>query len=142
MKLGSCFKSVGTAVTAGIIGFSSCAKTELKVAQEVDKVIAHKLDSVRKSTQEILKNPEYQLISRDTIPLPKFFNYVSSSLTTNMNSNAYKVVPKVVVGDSNTKIRKFVNETGVITSDKLFAGRNNQLYVPVEYYGIINPKLK
>ena len=142
---------------------TSCKKAPLKPMSEkyIQPVVTQKIDSIAKETQKILQNSKYQKFGEDTLELTKDFLSNTKNFVDNINHSAtihipeecvatYVVMTPIPIYNAKSlqtipKLKRiyediYKNAKAVISSTKIFTRNNEDMYVPVEYYGI--PKKK
>ncbi len=123
--------------------------------------IEHKLDSLSKKTKEITNDTTYHFYGRDTLELNKNFADKTEKFLKSINKQAESKNKRVVVSKytdleplypwkpaSPIRVPKtkyiyaneHINHKAVIKEPKIFTTDSTDMYVPVEYYGQINPK--
>lgn len=121
------------------------------------KVIKN-IESIRNKTVSVINNPDYVLLGRDTVVLNKDFHLHPEKFLEEQNKKlADKFVDEVkgewksnyiATPDGDAYVyspdyyRKYVDKTTVINSDKIYTTDSIDMFVPVEYYGKINPEAK
>lgn len=140
---------------------SSCKKAPLKPMSEklIQPIVTQKIDNIAKETQNILKNSKYKKFGEDTLELTKDFLVKPKDFIDQINQSATRHIPEECVatytvltpiynGKSIKTIPQlkrvyedtYKNAKAVISSTKIFTRNNEDMYIPVEYYGI--PKKK
>ena len=142
---------------------SSCERIPYREVpqKEISQSIIKRRDSIANETKKILKDSCYKKFANDTLELTQVFYKAPAIFVRNLNKSAERNTPKtradhytvmtpVYTGKSTTLVPRthykyednFIKQKAVINSDKIFTRTDETLYIPVEYYGIPNPKLK
>lgn len=159
MKINSLSKIIGiTTIAAAAVG---CTRKPLKpMPQElIPAEITHKMDSLSKESQKILNDTTYKFYGNDTLRLNKDFAENPQYFQRKIEHHAQKTDKIVKVGQYTTFEPLFFNnkmmlypkthyieEKGhmehkaVIKNPQILTTDSINMYVPVEYYGKINPK--
>lgn len=159
MRINSLAKIVGiTAIAATTAG---CVRKPLKpMPQElISTELTHKMDSLSKESQKILNDTTYKFYGYDTLRINKDFVENPQYFQQEIDSNAKKADKTVRTGQYtkleplfyNNKMMlypktHYIEEKGhmehkaVIKNPQILTPDSINMYVPVEYYGKINPK--
>lgn len=128
----------------------------------IPEQIEHKVDSLSKETKEIMNDTTYHFYGRDTLKLNKNFADKTEKFLKEINKQA-KSNDKQVIVDKYTALEplypwkpaspmrvpktkyvyagEHINHKAVIKDSKIFTTDSTDMYIPVEYYGQINPKV-
>jgi len=163
MKIGKILK-VG--ILGGLISLSSasCKKASSGYipAQNIPQGIAKRVELIRWQTHRIVQDSSYKYYGKDTLEITEdIFNGTRAYLN-KLNKIAEKKTPDIWTGakliretiiENNGKrneiqllkdiyIPRYINQKAVIKSTDVFTHNGENIYVPVEFYGIPNPKLQ
>ncbi len=150
---------------AGVLtmGVNSCKKAPYQEMSEkyIPQIVTERVDSIALESKKILKDSSYIKYANDTIELTKDFFNKPAKFVKRLNNSAESNIPQTSTGSYTTMIPvvsgkttimvpqvhniyedNFLNTKTVINSTKIFTRDNSNMFVPVEYYGIPNPKLK
>jgi len=144
----------------GLMTFSatSCKKDSYKIVEQVPFNISSKVDLLRHKTSGIIKDASYKCYGYDTLEISKDFYSNQKKYIEYLNKQAQKKTPKTKRGKhlENQMIPKtgggfelipvwksdykndYIEQKAVIKSKNIFTTNGNDLYIPVEYYGIPN----
>ena len=159
MRINSLSKIIGiTTIAAAAVG---CTRKPLKpMPQElIPTEITHNLDSLSKESQRILNDTTYKFYGNDTLRLNKDFAENPQYFQRKIDSKAKKADKTVKMG-KYTKLEPmffnnrmmlypkthYIEEKGhiehkaVIKNPQILTTDSINMYIPVEYYGKINPK--
>lgn len=159
MRINNLSKIIGiTAITSASIG---CTRKPLSSMPEelISKEITQKMDSLSKETQKTLEDTTYKFYGYDTLKINKNFSEKPEDFQDKINSKA-KSADKTVVTGQYTKLepiffnnkmhlypkthfieeKAHLNHRAVIKNPQIYTTDSTDMYVPVEYYGKINPK--
>lgn len=119
------------------------------------------IDSFTRENEDIPNDPNYMKFGDDTLKFEKFYLYDQPRFNHDLEKRMLKQMPKTCIGEKKdlvpifngktvvvrAKKRKiyenhFINSKTVVASDKIFTKRGNDIYIPIQYYGEPNPKLK
>lgn len=162
MRLGNLLK---TGVLSAALSTSavSCQKAPLREmpAKYVTETVANRLDSIASETQRVLADTNYKCFGYDTIELTKEFFKNPAKFIKKMNNKAVQKTPSTCVGVYTTTIPvstgkitvlttqvhsiyedDFLKPKAIIRSPKIFTRDSVDMYVPTEYWGKPNPKVK
>lgn len=162
MKINGILKA--TALTTALIsGLSSCERKSYKLvpSEKVSKTLQLKLDSFSSASKNVINDTSYRFYAADTVKIdstiltnPKQF---FSSLQTKakkrtgqfIESSEVKLTPMFFNGKMEMYpvveyqyADKFLHPQAVLKNTKVYTTNNKDRYIPVEYYGIPNPKMK
>lgn len=153
----------GLISSAGILTMNSCKKAPFRAmpAKNIAPVVTERVDSIVQTGQSILKDKNYKKFGVDTLELTEEFFNNPAEFVKNLNKHADYDIPKTCTGSYTTMLPvctgksvtvvpqvhyiykpNFVNPQTVISSKEIFTRNGNDLFIPVEYYGLPNPKLK
>ena len=120
---------------SGFLTLTSCNKKPNKFvpAKNVPTGLINKISYMKYDTHRIPKSPGYVFFGYDTLKITDDINNGMRNYLKNMNKIAAKNTPFI----SNSTVPKYIEPKVVIKSEKLFE-KNNEIYMPVEYYGIRN----
>ncbi len=154
---------VGLISSVGGLATSSCKKLPFQEmsTKKVAPFIIERVDSIAQASQNILTDKNYKKFGEDTLAITKDFFNNPAKYVKNLNKSAACNVPKIGIGSYTTMMpiingkttilipqrhiiyeQNFINAKTVINSKKIFTRDGNDMFIPVEYYGIQNPKLK
>lgn len=156
-KISSCI-----AASALITAASSCGRKPL-VEMPKDMVpsrLERTVDSLSKKSADILNDSSYKFYGRDTLLLSpetyktmgQFENYLNKKAESNDESviiGSYTAFIPVYNGKTTTLIpqvqhqydNEHINHKAIVREGKIFTKDSTDMYLPVEYYGQINPKI-
>ncbi len=160
MRINNLSKIVGISAIAATT--TGCVRKPLKpMPQElISTEITHKMDSLSKETQKILNDTTYKFYGYDTLRINKDFAENPQYFQQKMASKA-KNADKIVKTGQYTKLepiffnnkmmlypkthyieeKEHTEHKAVITKPAILTTDSTDMYVPVEYYGKINPKV-
>lgn len=160
---------VNNLIKAGVLsavlstGAVSCQKAPLREmpAKYVSETVAKRLDSIASETQKVLADTNYKIFGHDTLELTKEFFKNPSKFIKKMNGKASLKTPSTCVGSYTTTVPistgkstiistqvhylyedDFLKPKTIISSPKIFTRDSVDMYVPIEYWGKPNPKVK
>ena len=114
----------------------------------IPEQIEHKVDSLSKETKKIMNDTTYHFYGRDTLKLNKNFADKTEKFLKEINNTAleplYPWKPASPMRVPKTKYvyaGEHINHKAVIKDPKIFTTDSTDMYIPVEYYGQINPKV-
>ena len=152
----------GIVIGSGILT-SACKKVPFQEISRnnLPKHITEKIDSIAIESRKILDNPQYEKFGEDTLNLTgdfyknteifiKELNRTAQSKTPKTCTSHYTIMQPIYTSKSTILVPQthsiyednYINQKVVINSDKVFSKNGKDLYIPVEYYGIPNPKIK
>lgn len=130
----------------------------------VKPIVKERLESVALQSQKILEDSKYKKFGKDTLAITidlfsnpkKFLEKINNSAAANIPdtvvgkdwalsflSGGGKSTPFVILPQKVNKYENlFTNARAVIKSNKIFTKNGNDMFIPVEYYGIKNPNIK
>lgn len=161
MKVGKIAK-IG--ILSGLVSLCSCSKQQ-KVfypAQNVPQRVINKINSLNLQTNIIKRDSRYKFFGKDTLEITEDVFDGTRVYLNKLNKEAQKntpkvktgmhlenhIVPKTGEGTDIIPVMKptyepvYVNQKTVISSSDVFTRSGDDYYVPVEYYGMPNPKIK
>ena len=149
-------RTLGIGLIGGLAAVctTSCKK-DFKQAEKVGVLEKMHLYSYNIRSECLLKDSAYICYGKDTIKMTQDFVANPSKYVETLNELAVKKTPKKRVSThiimktsptseggsarvptiKNEYIYEYKDQIGVIKSDKLFTSGDEDLYVPVEYYG-------
>lgn len=141
--------AVSSAACKRSVNFTPLAKESLQPKT------AQVLDSLVKEGQKILEDSEYISLGYDTLELTKDFSERPDKFIKKANHNLkHKYNDKVVfllennsIFDNSNRIGSapkkyiYIDKTTVIPDSKTYTTDGKTVFVPVEYYGKVNPEI-
>lgn len=152
-------------ILGGLISAStvSCKKSPVQkfVKTEAPFDLSRRLDFIKSETSRVMRDKRYEFFAYDTIKVSDDIKYLRSYLSI-LNKQAQRYSPKIKTGQHletqmvpksgggfdivpvvrNEYTPRYIEAKTVIKSNEIFSKGDDEFYVPVEYYGIPNPKLK
>ncbi len=146
--------------SALITASTSCSKKPLRQMSKdrIPAIVERKIDSLAKQSNEILKDTTYKYFGKDTLRLSDT-QVSAKQLQKKMDKIAQKQDESVVVGSHlymmpvctgksttlipqwcNDYAKAHINQKAIIKDTKIFTKDSTDMYIPVEYYGQINPE--
>lgn len=139
---------------------TSCSKKPFKLMpkDKISPIIERKIDSLTRQTNEILKDTTYKYFGKDTLRLSdteastkqiqKKMDRIAKEKDESVVVGSHLYMMPVCTGKSTTLIPQWcndyakahINQKAVIKDTKVFTTNSTDIYIPVEYYGQINPK--
>lgn len=157
MKMGGIFKT--TVLSLSTIAATSCERGPLHKISEPNQIV-RTMDSLAEVTKKTLANKNYHLFGADTIEISQDISKKSDNFVSKINSLAQSNSPEEITGSyitllpvSNGRTTTLIPQTNFIYTDKfvnsravigegVFANKSGEkLFVPVKYYGEVNPEL-
>lgn len=153
-----------TTAAAVIATTSGCVKKPYREMPKdsIPQGVEQKVDSLSKSSQKILNDTTYKYYGKDTLhlrmmpggtatsidELQKQINEAAKNSDKRVIVGSYTVMMPLYNGKSTTYYpqvrykyaKEHVNQKAVVKDAKIFTTDSTDMYVPVEYYGQINPK--
>lgn len=153
-----------TTAAAVIATTSGCVKKPYREMPKdsIPQGVEQKVDSLSKSSQRILNDTTYKYYGKDTLHLRMMPDGTTTSvneLQDQINKIAKSNDERVVIGSYTAMIPmyngksttyypqvrhhyadKHMNQKAVVKDAKIFTTDSTDMYIPVEYYGQINPK--
>jgi len=160
MRISNSIKTAALSIM--ISGFSACERKPFKELPKkyVPELVQTKIDSLSKTSQRVLKDTTYKCFGKDTLLFCKKSEPDCDMFVKEMNEhakrksgksavNSYTVLVPMYNGKRTMWIPQvrhdyeynYLKQQTVIRDTKLFTTDSTDIYVPVEYYGIPNPKL-
>lgn len=101
------------------------------------------LDSMKTEGQNtILSDSEYFHLTDDTLRINEDFHINPKAFTDEVDKNINGMFMEAYKINDKSEL-KYIDRKAVINGDKLFTNQyNNGVYVPIEYYAKLNPKVK
>ena len=140
------------------VSASACKKSVQYVplaSETVEPEIVRTLDSMRNEGTKITSNPEYINLGCDTLKLNKdfaknpgdFMQKAGMILNDKYNDkmcilNGDVIYDNVKRIGSEQEFDMYINKTPVISSHNLYTTDSKTVYVQIEYYGQVNPKIQ
>lgn len=151
-------------LASGGLAVTSCKKAPFQemTAKHIAPVVTERIDSIAQASQKILENKNYQKFGEDTVSITKDFFNNPAKFIENLNKHSADNIPETCIGSYTTTQQlyngsklagiipvkryiytdNFINTKTVINSKKIFTRDGDDMFIPVEYYGIPNPKLQ
>ena len=133
-------KILKTGIIGGLISLStaSCKKTSPRFypIKDAPKGMVNQINLIKWETGKVLRNSQYKCFGKDTLEITKDVFNGTHAYMKKMNDKAIKQTPLKILEPI------YINQKTVVTSSDIFTKNGEDIYVPVEYYGIPNPKLK
>lgn len=147
-------------VTALITASTSCSKKPFKPMpkDKISPIVERKIDSLTRQANEILKDTTYRYFGKDTLRLSDT-QASTEQLQKKMDKRAKEKDKSVVIGSHmvmvpiyngkrttlmpqwhNDYAKMHINQKAIIKDTKVFTTDSTDMYIPVEYYGQINPE--
>ena len=157
MKVGKILKF---GIISGLMSLSSasCQKTADKFypAKNIKSGIINRINIIKWQTHRILQDSSYKYYGNDTLEITNEIFNGTRAYINKLNKIAEKSTPnhgknlkftkegtsKKIDTSKDTFIPKYIKQKTVIKSDDVFTRNGEDVYVPVEFYGIPNPKLQ
>ena len=146
--------------SALITASTSCSKKPFKQMSKdrIPLMVERKIDSLAKQSKQILKDTTYKYFGKDTLRLSDT-EASTKQIQKKMDKRAKEKDKSVVVGshmvmvpiytDKRTTLmpqwhndyaKIHINQKAIVKDTKVFTTDSTDIYIPVEYYGQINPK--
>lgn len=157
--MGIRLSSIKAGLLSAALLFSAggCKKAYKVLPHEyVPAKVLNSLDSIRKSGEKIISNPEFKLLGTDTVKLEKDFILEPQKFMAEQNKIIEKkYTDRYVTGSTanvwsdpdgmgfvvdNDYASKYIDKTVVLKSNNLYTTNYLDTYVPVEHYARINPE--
>ena len=149
---------VGTLIT-GSLGSTSCIRQPFKELNKnlVPRPIVEVVDSCARKSIKSIENPSFVKYGEDTIEFKDYYLQNKQFFGKWLNRLSWYKCPQTQTGTKRSLhatgggvmfsrrakyTNNFVDTKAVIKSDKFFTTDGEDIYIPVQYYGIPNPKLK
>lgn len=151
-------------LASGGLAVTSCKKAPFQemTAKHIAPVVTERIDSIAQASKQILANKNYQKFAEDTLELTKDFFNNPAKFIEKLNKHSVDNIPETCTGSYTTTQQvyngsklvgiipvkhhiytdNFINTKTVINSKKIFTRDGDDMFIPVEYYGIPNPKLQ
>ena len=146
--------------SALITASASCSKKPFKQMSKdkIPPIVERKIDSLAKQSEEILKDTTYKYFGKDTLclsdtlastrKLQNKMNKIAKEKDESVVVGSHLYMTPVCTGKSTTLIPQWcndyaqahINQKARIKETKIFTTDFTDMYVPVEYYGQINPE--
>ena len=113
----------------------------------IPEQIEHKVDSLSKETKKIMNDTTYHFYGRDTLKLNKQAKSNDKQVVVDKYTALEPLYPWKPASPMRVPKTKYVyagehiNHKAVIKDSKIFTTDSTDMYIPVEYYGQINPKV-
>jgi len=142
---------------------TSCQRLPLKElpAEQVSSVVINRVDSFISESNNLLKKNNYQTFMNDTIKITKDFFNNPAKFFKKLDKEAASNVPRTVVRTYTVMVpsvvhkwrvvepqtrheyeKNFIEPRTIMCSNKIFTRDSVDIYIPVKYVGIPNPKLQ
>lgn len=146
--------------SALIAASTSCSKKPFKQMPKdrIPQIVERKIDSLAKQSKEVLRDTTYKYFGKDTLRLSdteastkqiqKKMNKIAKEKDKSIVVGSHIYMVPVCTGKSTTLIPQWrndyakahINQKAIIKDTKVFTTNSTNMYLPVEYYGQINPK--
>lgn len=159
MKINTIIKT--TLASALIATVSACQRKPLveMPKENIPQEVEYSLKSINKQSQKVLNDTTYKFYGYDTIridgrspiepaQLKKEFDKRAEAKDKKVEIDRHTTMQPILVGKTRvlkphthyTYASEHINHQAVIKSDKIFTTDSTDIFIPVEYYGQINPK--
>ena len=124
----------------------------------VAQKVINNIDAIRHKTVSVIENPDYVLLGRDTVALNKDFLLHPEKFLVEQNKKLSKKFMDQVKGEWKSDYistpdggayifapdyyYKYVDKTTAVRSNNIYTTDSTDMFIPVEYYGKINPEAK
>lgn len=146
--------------SALITASTSCSKKPFKQMSKdrIPPMVERKIDSLAKQSKEVLKNSTYKYFGKDTLCLSdteastkqiqKKMDRIAKEKDKSVVVGSHLYMMPVCTGKSTTLIPQWrndyakahINQKAIVKDAKVFTTDSADIYIPVEYYGQINPE--
>ena len=147
----------------GTLSMTSCKKQPFKELDTnfIPPVVIETVDSFSRENLPITQNSNYLKFGEDTLEFKKSYLTDKKAFFEDFNNASKRNVPRTRTGSYITMVPRyngktvimtpithytytdnFIDTKTVIMSKKMFTKNNEDIYIPVQYYGNPNPKLK
>lgn len=155
-----------TTAAAVITATGGCAKRSYKEMPKhlIPNVVKQKVDSLKIESEKILKDTTYKYYGKDTLhlslmdgggatnvkELQKQLNDIAKRNDKRFVESSYTYMMPISNGKTTTLYPQVgynyadvhINQKALVKDAKIFTTDSTNMYIPVEYYGQINPKYK
>ena len=147
----------------GALSMISCKNKPFKELDTnlIPPIVIETVDSFSHESLPITENSNYLKFGEDTLEFKKSYLTDKKTFFEDFNNSSKRNVPRTKTGQYTTMLPlhtgkstifipqthfiytdNFIKTKTVIMSKKMFTKNKEDLYIPVQYYGIQNPKLK
>lgn len=146
--------------SALITASTSCSKKPFKQMSKdrIPPMVERKIDSLAKQSKEVLKDTTYKYFGKDTLRLSdteastkqiqKKMDRIAKEKDKSVVVGSHLYMMPVCTGKSTTLIpqwrndyaKSHINQKAIVKDAKVFTTDSTDIYIPVEYYGQINPE--